>query len=77
VSVLSSFDKPLSEVLEEVDRVLSLEAPGAALEGDLTDEGVGRVLPRDFGGTLGVGDEELEPGSEEVPRTQTGTSLGN
>lgn len=66
---MSALSSPPLEVLEDVDRVLSFEAPGdgEGREGDLTEEGVGRVLPRDFAGTLGVGEDELEPGSEDVP----------
>ena len=61
-----------SDDLDEVETVLSLETEPEGdcvedLEGDLTEEGVGRVLPRDFTGTRGVGEEEFEPGREDVP----------
>lgn len=74
VSVFSSvpLESLFSDDLDDVETVRSLETelPGDCvedLEGDLTEEGVGRVLPRDFTGARGVGEEELEPGKEEVP----------
>ena len=73
-SVFSSapLDSLFSDVLEEVETVRSLETelPGDCVEerdGDLIEDGVGRVLPLDLEGARGVGEEELDPGNEDVP----------
>lgn len=65
-------DSLLSDVLDEVETVRSLETELAGdwaedRDGDLIEDGVGRVLPLDLAGARGVGEEEFEPGKEDVP----------